>query len=62
MLNLICLLDLDADAHAVYAGLDQHTLVLVSGYSERVEEDFGRSLGFDFRDIVSLGGLGCEVG
>jgi len=30
MLNLIRLLDLDADADTVYAGLDEHPFVLVS--------------------------------
>lgn len=57
MLNLICLLDLNADAHAVDAGLDQDTLVFVSGNGEGVQQHFGRGLCLDFRDIVSLGGL-----
>lgn len=62
MLNLVCLLDLDAYAHAVDAGLDEHPLVLVSRDGERVQDDLGRARSLDFRDIVSLRGLRGKVG
>ena len=62
MLNLIRLLDLDTDPHAVDAGLNQHPLVFVSRHGQGVQQNFRGSLGFDFRDIVSFGGLGCEIG
>jgi hypothetical protein len=61
MLNLIRLLDLNADAHAVYARLDKHSLVLISSDRQGVQKDFGGGLRFDFRDVVPFGGLGCEV-
>ena len=62
MLNLIGLLDLNADAHGVNAGLDQNSLVLVSRNRQRRQKNFRRGLGFDLGDIVSFGGLRCEVG
>lgn len=62
VLDLVGLLDLDADAHAVDAGLDEDALVLVSRNGQGRQEDLGRCPGLDFGDIVSLGGLGCEVG
>jgi hypothetical protein len=40
MLNLIRLLDLDADSNAIDAGLDQDALVLISGDGERVQQHF----------------------
>lgn len=61
MLNLIGLLDLNADADTVDTRLDEHTLVLVTGNCEGVEQHFRRCLCLDFWDIVSLRGLGCEV-
>lgn len=61
MLYLVRLLDLDADPHAVYARLDQDSLVLVAGDGQRVQQHFGRRLGFDLGDIVTLRGLRCEV-
>lgn len=61
ILNIIRLLDFDANSHAVYAGLDQHPLVFVSRNRYWVEEDFRRGLRLDLRDIMSFGGLGCEV-
>lgn len=36
MLNLICLLDLDADTDRVDTGLDEDPLVLITGYRERI--------------------------
>lgn len=61
MLNLIRLLDLNADAHAVNTRLDKHSLVLISCDRKGVQKDFGRGPRFDFRDVVPFGGLGCEV-
>lgn len=62
MLDLIGLLDLDADAHRVYAGLDEDALVLVARNRQWREEDLGGGLGLDLGDIVALGVLGGEVG
>jgi hypothetical protein len=62
MLNLICLLDLDAYPHAIDAGLDIDALVLVARYGQRVQDDFGGARGFDLRHVVPLRGLGGEVG
>ena len=36
VLNLVCLLDSDADTDAVDAGLDEDTLVLITRDSQRV--------------------------
>ena len=52
--DLICLLDLDAYAHAVDAGLDEDALVLVARNGEGVQDYFGRRRGFDFGHIVSF--------
>lgn len=60
--DFVGLLDLDADAHTVDAGLDEDSLVLVSGNDQGVQQNLGGGLGFDLRDIVSFGGLGSEVG
>lgn len=57
MLNLVGLLDLDADAHRVYARLDEDALVLVARNRQRCEEDLGRGLGLDLGGIVTLGTL-----
>lgn len=62
MLNLIGLLDLDADAHRVDAGLDQDSLILVSRNRQGSEENLRSGLGFDFGDVVTLSALRCEVG
>lgn len=62
MLNLIRLLDLDADAYAIDAGLDENALVFVSGNSERIQQHFRRCLGLDLGYVVSLGGLRRKVG
>lgn len=62
MFDLISLLDLDADAYAVDTRLDEHALVLIAGNGQGVQEDFGRGLGLDLGDVMSLGGLGGEVG
>lgn len=52
---------MDANAHTVHTGFDQDPLALIAGHCERVQEHFGRTGSFDFGDIMSLGGLGCEV-
>lgn len=41
VLNLVCLLDLDAYSHAVDARLDQDALAFISRDRKRVEDDFG---------------------
>ena len=41
VLNLVRLLDFDADAHAVNAWLNVDALVFVSRHGEGVEDDFG---------------------
>ena len=61
-LNLVCLLNPDADSYAVHARLDEHALLSIAADSERVEEQFGAGSSLDFRDIVAFGGLGGEVG
>lgn len=60
--DLIGLLDLDADADRVDAGLNQHPLVLVTRNDKGRQDDLGRRLGFDLGDVVPLGGLRGEVG
>jgi hypothetical protein len=60
--DLICLLDLDAYAHTVDTGLNVYTLMLVSRYGKRVQDDFGRAGSFDLWNIVAFGGLGRKVG
>lgn len=62
VLNLVGLLDLDADAHRVDARLDEDPLVLVAGHRQGRQEDLGRCLGLDLGDIVPLGRLGGKVG
>jgi hypothetical protein len=41
VLDLVSLLDLDANAHAVDAGLDEDALVLVSRNRQGRQEDLG---------------------
>lgn len=62
MFNLIGLLDLDADADRVDAGLDQDTLVLVARDGQRREQNLGGRLGFDLGDIMSLCRLRRKIG
>jgi hypothetical protein len=57
MLNLIRLLDLDADAYAVDAWLDKHPLVLVARNRQRGQEDFRGRLRLDLGNVVTLGSL-----
>lgn len=61
MFNFICLLNSDAHAHTVYAGLNQDLFILISRNCEGVEEQFRRALSLDFRDIMPFGGLRGEV-
>lgn len=62
MLDLVGLLDLDADAHGIDGWLDKDTLVLVASDSQRRQQDLRTGAGLHFRNIVSLGGLRGEVG
>lgn len=62
LFNLVGLLDFDADADAVDAGLDKDTLVLVARNRQGSQEDLGGGAGLYFRDIVSLRRLRGEVG
>ena len=55
--DLVCLLDPDADADTVDAGLDKDTLVLIAGDSQGIQKDFGRGLSFDLGDIMAFGSL-----
>ena len=62
VLDLVCLLDLNADSDGVDARLDKDSLVLVSGDGQWGQQHLWRCLGFYFGNIVSFGCLGCEVG
>ncbi len=62
LLNIIRLLNLDANPYTVDARLDQDPLILISCDNERIQQDFGGRLSFDFGDIVSFRGLRGEVG
>lgn len=62
MLDLVCLLDLDGYADTIDAGLDEYPLVLVTGNGQGRQENFRGGLRLNLGDIVSFGGLGCEVG
>ena len=57
MLYLIGLLDLDADADAVDARLDENPLVLISGNRQRVQDNFWGRFRLDLGDDVSLSDL-----
>jgi hypothetical protein len=61
ILYFIGLLYSDTDADTVDARFDENLLILISCNSEGVQEYFRGGCGFDFRDIVSFCGLGCEV-
>lgn len=62
VLNLICLLYPYADSHTIDGRLNKYALFLISGNGKWVQQHFGGGLGFDLGNIVSLGGLGGEVG
>ena len=57
ILYFVRLLDFDADTCTVHAGFNEHLLVLIPGDREGIEENFGRAGGFNFGDIMPLGGL-----
>lgn len=52
--NFVCLFDLDADPNAVHARLNKNLLIFVSGDSQRVEKNLGRTSGFNLGDVVSF--------
>jgi len=54
MLNLIGLLNFDADSDAVDAWLNEDFLVVVPRYGQRVQQDLWRACRFNLGDIVSL--------
>ena len=58
---VIRLLYLNAHPHTIHRRLYEDFLILISGYVEGIEEDFGAASGFDFGDIVPLGCLRGEV-
>ena len=62
VLDLISLLDLDADAHGIDARLDQDFLIVIPRHGQWVEQNLWRARGLDFRHIVPLGSLRGEVG
>ena len=61
-LDLVGLLDADADTDAVDAGLDENTLVLVPGDGQGIQQNLGGGLSFNLGYIMTLGGLGGEIG
>lgn len=62
VLDLVGLLDLDADADGVDGGFDEHALVLVACDGKRCQQDFWARPGLDLGHIVTFGSLRCEVG
>ncbi len=62
VLNLVCLLDLDAHTYTVDAGLDEDLFIFIAGHGQRIEEDFGGAGCFNLGDIVAFRGLRCEIG
>lgn len=62
VLDLVGLLDLDANAYTVDTGLDEDSLVLVTRNRQGCKQHFRGSPGFDLGDIVPFGGLGRKVG
>lgn len=61
MLNLIRLLDLDADADRVDARLDEHSFILVPGHCQRVQQHLRRLPGLDLGHVMAFGRLGSKV-
>lgn len=62
MLDLVGLLDSDANTHTVHAGLNEDLLILITGNSQRIEEDFWGTGGLDLWNVMPLRRLGSEVG
>jgi hypothetical protein len=52
MFDLVCLLYPNADPNAVNARLNENLLILITGDSERIEQDFWRTGCFYFWDIM----------
>jgi hypothetical protein len=61
MLDFVCLLDLNADSDTVDARLNQDSLIFVSRYSQRVQQDFRGCLRFNFWHVMTFRCLGCEI-
>lgn len=57
ILNLVRLLDLDRHSDTIYTGLYEDLFILVPGYGQRIEKQFGGRCGFYLRDVVSFSGL-----
>lgn len=62
ILDLVRLLDLDADAHGVDGWFDEDALVFVTRNGEGCQQDFRARPSLDLWYIVTFGGLRCEVG
>jgi hypothetical protein len=58
MLNLVCLLDLDADPNAVDAWLNKDSLILIPGNGQGIQENLRGCLRLDLWNIVPFRGLG----
>src|SRR5947207_15573676 len=54
MFDLICLLYTNADPNTINTRLNENLFILITGNSERVEQDLGRTGGLYFWDIMSL--------
>lgn len=61
MLNLVGLLDADADSHAVDTRFDQHALALIAGNREWVQKELWRGGSLNLGHIMSLGRLRGKV-
>ena len=61
MLNLVCLLDLNADPDTVDAWLNKDSLVLIPGNGQGIQENLRGCLRLDLWNIVPFGSLGREV-
>ena len=62
MLDFICLLNLDTNANAVDARLDENLLVVIASYSQRIKQSFRGRGGFYLGNIMPLCSLRREVG
>lgn len=61
MFNLVRLFNPNADTDTVHTRFDEDFLIFVTRDGKRVEKEFRRALGLNFRYIMSLGRLGSEV-
>lgn len=57
VLNLVGLLDLDADPYAVHTRFYEDLLILIAGYCERIEQNLWRAGCFNFWYVVAFGRL-----